>query len=188
MSAAEATTTERRGTWWQRVLILIFSVVLTLLIYWLLGFVLDDIGRLPGPDWAELESARIDPALKATDKQLEESIAEVNRQIENQRRRQAMLHQSTSSSQTTLNQLLELLRLSIEQNVTLPEDQQQALAESQRLFVENQKKDQQYNDSLSSLQEELATLQEQQRKTRKANQGEASKLDDDLTESHHQAG
>ena len=163
MSATDSTEAERRGTWWQRVLIWIFSAVLTLLIYWLLGFVLNDIGRLPGPDWAELEAAQIDPALKATDKQLEESIVDVNRQIENQRRRQQLLRESTTSSQTTLQQLLELLRVSIEQDATLPEDQQQALADSQRLFLDNQKKDQEYNDSLSSLQEQLATLQEQQR-------------------------
>lgn len=163
MSSAEISTVDRRGTWWQRMLIWLFSIVLTLLIYWLLGFVLNDIGRLPGPDWAELETAQIDPALKATDAQLEQSISEVNRQIENQRRRQVMLRQSTSSSQTTLNQLLELLRISIEQDAALPEDQQQALADSQRLFLDNQKQDQEYNDSLSSLQEQLANLQEQQR-------------------------
>jgi hypothetical protein len=163
MSAADTSTTDRRGTWWQRVLIWLFSIVLTLLIYWLLGFVLNDIGSLPGPDWAELEAAQIDPTLKATDAQLEQSIVEVNRQIENQRRRQQMLRESTTSSQTTLNQLLELLRISIEQNTPLPEDQQQALADSQRLFLENQKQDQKYNDSLSSLQEQLANLQEEQR-------------------------
>jgi hypothetical protein len=163
MSTANAATIDRRGTWWQRVLIWLFSVILTLLVYWLLGFVLDDIGRLPGPDWAELEAAQIDPVLKATDVQLEQSIVEVNRQIENQRRRQQLLRESTTSSQTTLNQLLELLRVSIEQNATLPDEQQQALTDSQRLFLENQKEDQEYNESLSSLQEELATLQERQR-------------------------
>jgi preprotein translocase subunit Sss1 len=144
-------------------LIGLFSVVLTLLIYWLLGFVLEDIGRLPGPNYAALEAAQIDPDLKTVDTQLDKSILEVNRQIDNQRRRQQMLRESTTSSQTTLNQLLELQRISIEQSAVLPEDQQQALADSQKLFLENQKKDQEYNDSLSSLQEQLASLQEQQR-------------------------
>ncbi len=161
---------ERRGTWWQRMLIAIFSVVLSLLIYWLLGFVLNDIGRVQGPDYGEFESSRIDPALIAKEKQLGSSITEANRQIENQRRRQGLLRESTSSSQTTLNQLLQIQKLSLEQGTTLPEEQQQALADSQRLFLDNQQQDQKYNDSLSTLQEELASLQDQ-------NRGHASALE-----------
>lgn len=163
MSTVKPSDVERRGTWWQRILVWLFSVLLTLLIYWLLGFVLNDIGRLPGPDWSALEAAQLDPVLMATDKQLEESIVDVNRQIENQRRRQQLLRESTTSSQTTLSQLLDLQRISIEQDATLPGDQQQALSDSQRLFLDNQKKDQEYNDSLSALQEQLADLEERQR-------------------------
>ena len=166
MAEAHLAGTEQRGTWWQRVLIWAFSVVLTLLVYWLLGFVLNDIGRIPGPDWTEFESTRLDAQLRATGGQLETSIAEVNRQIENQRRRQQLLRESTASSQTTLSQLLQLLRISMEQKTTLPEEQQQALADSQRLFLDNQKQDQEYNDSLSTLQEQLADLNEQQRQHR----------------------
>ena len=51
MNEQEAAERERRGTWWQRFLIWTFSVALALLFYWLLGFVLQDIGNLPGPDW-----------------------------------------------------------------------------------------------------------------------------------------
>ena len=163
MSPTNTLEQERRGTWWQRVLIAAFSVLLTLLIYWLLGFVLRDIGRLPGPNWNDFETARIDPALPITAKELETSIADVQRQIENVTRRQNLLRNSTASSQKTLSQLLELLRISIEQQSVLPDEQQRALAESQQLFLENQKQDQAYNESLSQLQEQLADLQEQQR-------------------------
>ncbi|TWU29972.1 hypothetical protein [Bythopirellula polymerisocia] len=154
---------ERRGTWWQRVLIGAFTVLLTLLIYWLLGFVLRDIGRLPGPDWNEFEAARLDQGLRSSGEEIESSITEVKRQIANVERRQRLLRDSTASSQKTLSQLLELLRISIEQKTTLPEEQQNALAESQQLFLENQKQDQAFNESHSSLQEKLADLEEQQR-------------------------
>lgn len=153
----------RRGTWLQRVLIAIFSVVLTLLIYWLLGFVLNDIGRLPGPDWSEFESTRLDQSLVVTERELNASLAEVGRQLDNQRRRQQLLRDSTASSQKTLSQLLELMRMSIEQEAALPEQQQQALADSQRLFLENQQQDQEYNDSISSLEEQRADLEERLR-------------------------
>jgi hypothetical protein len=163
MSEQEAIGRERRGTWWQRFLIWTFSVALALLIYWLLGFVLQDIGNLPGPDWNQLEAQRLDPVLRETTEKLNVDLAEVKRQIENEERRQRLLRDSTASSQKTLNQLLELQRMSLEQKATLPAEQQQALSESQQLFIENQKKDQEFNEQLAELYERQSSLTDQQR-------------------------
>lgn len=164
MSEAEAVERDRRGTWWQRFLIWTFSIALALLFYWLLGFVLQDIGRLPGPDWSEFESKRLDPALRTSRDQLANELAEIKRGIENQERRQRLLRDSTASSQKTLSQLLELQRMSLEQKAALPEDQQKALAESQQLFLDNQKKDQQFNESLATQYERQTSLTDEQRK------------------------
>jgi len=163
MSEAETDEHRRRGTWWQRFLIWVFGIALALLFYWLLGFILQDIGRLRGPDWNELEAERLDPVLRQTTERLNNELAEVKRQIENEERRQRLLQESTASSQKTLSQLLELQRMSLEQQAILPEDQQQALAESQRLFLENQEKDQQLNESLAALYERQSSLTDEQR-------------------------
>ena len=88
MEPAESNERDRRGTWWQRFLIWTFSAALALLCYWLLGFILQDIGNLPGPDWNELEAQQLDPALRRTSEQLKSELADVQRQIENQERRQ----------------------------------------------------------------------------------------------------
>lgn len=154
---------ERRGTLWQRFLIWVFSAALALLIYWLLGFVLQDIGRLPGPDWGQLQAEKLEPELQKTNERLGVEIAEVTRQIENEERRQRLLRDSTATSQKTLSQLLELQRMSLEQKATLPAEQQQALSESQQLFIDNQKKDQELNESLAALYERQSTLNDQQR-------------------------
>ena len=154
---------ERRGTWWQRTLISAFSITLTLLFYWLLGFVLQDIGRITGPDWNSLQAERLDPTYLDTQKRTNEEIADVKRQIENEERRQRLLRDSTASSQKTLSQLLDLQRMSMEQESALPAEQQQALAESQRLFLDNQKKDQDLSESLAGLYERQAELNNQQR-------------------------
>ena len=146
MSEAEATERERRGTWWQRFLIWAFSIALSLLFFWLLGFVLQDIGQLRGPDWDEFETQRLDPELRKSSTRLSSEIAETNREIQNQERRQGLLRDSTASSQKTLSQMLELQRMSLEQKAALPEVQQKALAESQQLFLDNQKKDLEFND------------------------------------------
>ena len=165
MSDLESSDRERRGTWWQRFLIGAFSIALTLLFYWLLGFILQDIGQLSGPDWNQLEAERLDPELRNATERLNDQIAEVNRQIENEVRRQRLLRDSTASSQKTLSQLLELQRMSMQQETALPAEQQQAFVDSQRLFLDNQKKDQELSELLAVLYERLADLNNQQRES-----------------------
>jgi hypothetical protein len=163
MGEVESADRERRGTWWQRFLIWVFSVALALLFYWLLGFVLQDIGKLKGPDWTELQNARLDPELQKSSQRISQELEDVKRETENQERRQRLLRESTATSQKTLSQLLELQRMSLEQKATLPEVQQTALAESQRMFLDNQKKDQEFTESLATLYERQSTLTDEQR-------------------------
>lgn len=163
MNQLETTDRQNRGTWWQRTLVCAFGITLLFLIYWLLGFILHDIGRLQGPVWTDFETERLDPELTAAEGRLDDDIADVNRQTANLQHRQQLLRDSTASSQKTLSQLLELQRMSMEQKATLPEEQQRALVESQRLFLDNQKKDQEFNESLAALFEQLADLNERQR-------------------------
>ena len=154
---------EPRGTWWQRWLIAIFSLALTLLFFWALGFILQDIGRLPGPDWNRISSDRLDPVMAATTTRLEEEQAGIKRKLENEERRRQVLRDSTATSQKTLGQLLELQRMSLEQKSTLPEAQQQALVESQRVFLANQQRDQELTESISDHQERQAAIAEELR-------------------------
>jgi hypothetical protein len=154
---------ERRGTWWQRFLIGTFSIALALLFYWLLGFILQDIGRMRGPQWDDFQTGRLDATLRSDSIRLGKELAEVKREIENQERRQRLLRDSTATSQKTLSQLIELQRMSLEQKTALPPEQQAALSASQQLFLENQKKDQQLTESIAALYERQATLGDQQR-------------------------
>jgi hypothetical protein len=163
MPTMQAIETEPRGTWWQRLLIAIFSLALTLLFFWALGFILQDIGRLPGPDWNRLSGDRLDPVMAATTARLGEEQAAIKRQIENEERRRQVLRDSTATSQKTLGQLLELQRMSLEQQTSLPEEQQQALAESQRVFLANQQRDQDLTESISDHQERQAAIAEELR-------------------------
>ena len=101
-NSSESPGIDRHGTWWQRMLIWVFSCLLSLLVYWLLGFVMGDIDRFPGPNWQEFEVARLDSELRTAGDELHTELADVNRQIENQRRRQQLLRDGTASSQKTL--------------------------------------------------------------------------------------
>ncbi len=151
------------GTWYQRLLIAIFSLLLTVLLFWLLGFAVDDLGNLPGPDRAALEAEMLDAKRLDTRKELTQQIAATERSMAAEQSRQRLLRESTTSSQNTLNQLLDIQRTSLQQNAKLAPEQQQALVESEQLFLQNQRKDQQLTDSISELSEKLNGLQEQHR-------------------------
>jgi hypothetical protein len=117
-----------------RFLVLTFTVLVGVLFYWLLGFALKDIGSLPPPAYDAVERRHLDGAKANTRKELETDIDGIRRKIGDQQERQRLLRDSISSSQTTINQLLDIQKLSLQKGVALTEAQQKAFAENQDLF------------------------------------------------------
>ena len=152
-----------KGPWFHRFLIWVFSIALAVLCYWLLGFIVDDLGGWPGPDYAEIEGRLLDQSLVEREKSVADQIADVERKIDDQKMRQSLLSDSTANSQRTMNQLLEFQRLSLEKNVTPTADEQKALAESQQRFLANQQQYQALNTENVQLNELLRELKRQQR-------------------------
>src|SRR5579864_3251470 len=95
-----------KGPWMHRFLVHLFTVVLTILVYWLLGFIVGDIGEAPGPAYSEIEERMLDQALVTRSRDLQVKIADSKRQIRDQKARQDILADSTANSQKTMNQLL----------------------------------------------------------------------------------
>ena len=58
-----AAPTTPKGPWMHRFLVHLFTVVLAVLIYWLLGFMVDDIGTAPGPEYSKVEERMLDQNL-----------------------------------------------------------------------------------------------------------------------------
>ena len=158
-----AETTLNKGPWTHRFLVNLFTVVLTILAFWLLGFVLDDISTLPGPDYSKIEQRLLDQALIKQATELAEEISEVEREIKDQQDRQHLLRDSTDNSLTTMNEMLKLRRLSLEKEVAFSEAEQDALAEAEKLFLVNQQEYQTRNEQIAGLNENLLDLQQQQR-------------------------
>lgn len=152
-----------KGPWFARFLIYVFTVLFGCLVYWLLSFVMHDIGTWPGPDFYVLEEKMLDPALLAESRELTQKIAETRREVEAQRERQQTLRDSTTNSQTTMNQLLEFQKLRLEKDVKPSPEEQQALAESQTRFLANQQHYQELNEDIARRSEELRNLEEQER-------------------------
>lgn len=160
-------TSKRKGPWGHRVLVVVLSVVLAFLVYWLLGFILADIGNLPGPSYSETEKEFLDAQVLRQESELRARIEQLRQAIDDNRQRQAVLRESTRSSQQTMNQLLEFQRLSLQKGVKPSAQEQQALAESQKVFLSNQKRYQALNEQIAQQSEQLMSLQRQLRDVQK---------------------
>lgn len=150
---------EKKGPAGHRYLIYCLSFLLTLLLYWLLGFAEQDIGHIQGPDYQAIERKYVDPTALQQRAGLEKQKAEISTQIANQREIQDILRNSTNNSQQTMNQLLEMRRHYLEKNVTPSEAEMTALEESQKIFLENQKKYQVANQEIARLSEQLRGIE-----------------------------
>ena len=153
-----------KGTWWHRFVIRLLTLVLTVLLYWLLGFFVEDIRSLPGPDYGGIEEQHVDAALVEKRQGLEEQIAELDLSLKNQADKQQLLGDGSRSLQQTMTQLLELQKLGIEKNVEISEANESNLDSTLELFLANQRSYQELSESRSrqliqrqELQEELTT-------------------------------
>lgn len=152
-----------KGPWIHQLLIYVFTVLFGILIYWLSGFVMRDIATWPGPDYSQVAARFTDAGLVKESGTLAAQIAETQRATTTRKQRQAVLRDSTSNSEKTMNQLLELQRLTLQKGLAPSAEETKALAESQRLFLANQTKYQEMNDQIAALAEELDKLEDRQR-------------------------
>ncbi|MBI3863279.1 MAG: FlxA-like family protein [Planctomycetia bacterium] len=161
-----------KGPWTHRFLVHLFTVVLTVLVYWLLGFIVDDIGSWPGPQYTDVEQRLLDQTLVAKSQELHTTIADIERRVSNQKSRQSILGDSTASSQKTMNQLLEIQRLALQKDVTPTPEEAKALADSEELFLSNQKQYQLLNAEIADLNAQLQDVEQQRRDLDKTLEGQ----------------
>jgi hypothetical protein len=145
------------------VLVWLFGVLLALLVFWLLGYVLRDIGSWPGPDYGEFQEARLDQALLDTQSELSQQVNDTKRAISDLKVDQANLRDSMDNSRETMNEMRATYRLALDQGVTPTQAQQDALAESERLFLDNQRRYQQTTEELAQLNGRMRDVGARQR-------------------------
>ena len=152
-----------RGTWGIRFLIHFFTVILGVLLFWLLGFLIQDIKSIQGPVYNEIERKYVDLSLIQKQDDLEKQIADLSREISNKREEQNLAGDSSENLQRTINQLLELQKLSIEKQVSLPESEKGDLSMSLSHFLESQKNYQTLNQEISGLLSKKESLDTEKR-------------------------
>lgn len=148
-----------KGPWIHRFSIRLFTVTLAVLIYWVLGFFVEDIESIKGPQYDLIEKTHVDQQLVDKQKELESGIAEVDRSISNKRDEMKIVSDSSRNLQKTINQLIELQKLTVQKSVSLPETEQATLSGSLSHFLDSQKEYQSHNTELSQLTDRKRRLE-----------------------------
>lgn len=154
-------TRERKGPAGHRFIVMILNIVLAILVYWLLGFIIDDIGNQPGPSLTDIQKQFQDQTLVKQKEALNNQYEKLSRNIEAQRQQQALLQTSINSYRDTMNQLLDLQKASVQKGVTFSSESQQNLANVTKLYLDNQQKFQDLNRSIAQANATAQQLQNQ---------------------------
>lgn len=157
------TVPKAKGRWIHRLGIHLLTFALGVLVFWLLGFLVKDIESLPGPDYNAIERELVDAKLIEQRQQLEEQITQLDRQLTQSRERRQLLSDSTSNLQQTINQLLELQRLSVQKGAAFNEADQANLSKCLQLFQDNQQKYQELSQTAAELLERKQSLENQRK-------------------------
>lgn len=155
---AENMKTRSRGTWVHRLAIRIFTLILAILIFWILGFFVEDIQSIQGPDYRSIETKHLDGKWVAKQAALEKQIVELARQIENQTEKQRVVGDSSRNLQQTLNQLLELQKIGLQNSVAFSDTEQANFSGSLNLFLDNQRKYQELSQTVSDRLDQKQSL------------------------------
>lgn len=152
-----------KGPWINRFATRLFSVVLAVLIFWFLGFLVQDIKSIKGPQYDAIAKRHVDQSLVKRSGTLERQIADLDRKIGNRKEEQRIVGDSSQNLQRTINQLIELQKLSIQKDITLSESEQKNLAVSLNHFLESQKEYQELNTNISQLMAEKRGMEDKKR-------------------------
>ena len=154
-------TKAARGTWGIRQLVHLFTVVLGILFFWLLGFLVEDIETIPGPDYSNIERKHIDPSLVTKKEHVGKQIADLQRIINNKQEQQRLVGDSSQNLQRTISQLLQLQQLSLQKSVSLSESEKGNLSTSLKSFLESQKSYQELNQNIAELTSKKLVMDEE---------------------------
>ncbi|WP_184306678.1 hypothetical protein [Aporhodopirellula rubra] len=156
-------TRKQRSSFILRFMVFGFSIAVGVLAFWLLGYIIHDIDRIQGPNYTQMLEGGLPKELQDERQELTAQLADLKQQIAATEQRRQLTGQTTSDSQQTINQLLQLKRNADQNATSLSEDQQQALTESLQLFLANQNQAQALNAELSQLNEDRNDVQAKQR-------------------------
>jgi predicted RNA-binding Zn-ribbon protein involved in translation (DUF1610 family) len=151
-----------KGPLIHRFLIKFLTLIFAILIYRLLDFFMSDIASIEGPNYSEVKSRYLSAQLTNELERNNTAFEENERSIERKREELNLISDGSKNLQSTINQLIELHRLSIQKQFTLSASEQNNLSISLTQFLDNQKHYQTRNTELSNLIDRKSVLEAQQ--------------------------
>jgi len=175
-------------TWLYGFLIKSFIIIFGILIFWILGFFLEDIEAIKGPVYNRIEKNYLEPNLIEDQQDLKDQIEDLSRkQIKNQNEI-SILKNSSGNLQSTINQLISLKRLALENSKIVTKSEEEQLSRSVETFLKNQETYQKLNIELAQIIEdkEILEIKKQEIEEKlKDQRGEAQKNYRDLLKNHN---
>ena len=140
---------EKKGPKGHRALVITLTILLGLLIYWLLGFVMDDIGNQAGPSLQEVQKKYQDPTLVKNKESFNHQLDKLVAKVDQQKQQQDILQTSINSYRDTMNQLLDLQKASIQKGITFSPESEKNLQQVTSLYLNYQNQFQDLNSSIT---------------------------------------
>jgi hypothetical protein len=158
-----------------RFFVILLNIIFGLLIYWLLGFLMDDISQQPGPSLSDIQKKYQNPTWVNEKKTYTKQLTTLSSTIDQQQQQQGILATSINSYRDTMNQLLDLQKASIQKGMVFSPESQKNLQNVTNLYLNYQKQFQELNNSITQanlnvqqLQNKIKELDEQLSKQNEA--------------------
>lgn len=139
----------------------LLSALLAVLTVWLLGFVLDDLGDIEGPYYQSVVDEYVDESLRQRTDDLEREIAELETRVARKQELQRDLKRSMNNARETMQQMMGLHRLTLEQQVPPTAAEKEALAVAQQRFLQAQDRYEAANAEIASSNETKFQLRQE---------------------------
>lgn len=146
-------TRVRKGPAGHRFLVMFLNILLGILVYWLLGFIIDDIGTQPGPSLTSLQEKFQNSTLVNQRAALLARTSALAQTLDAQHQEQALLQDSINGYRDSMNQLLALQKSS-----PFTSQSQQNLARVTQLYLDSQQLYQAHNHAIIQETTQLQRL------------------------------
>lgn len=175
---------KRKGSKKHASMVMLLTMIFATLVYWLLGFLVDDIGARPGSSFQEIERKYQDDSLLRQRNNITNQQTRLKIQMNALQKQLVFLQTSIKSYRDTMNQLLDFQKANASKsNETLSSlnqvtknylEYQQKVQTLNQSIANNNLKDQMLESSLRQISDKLAKQSEQ-----------ANKVYLELEEKHH---
>lgn len=155
-------TRQRKGPAGHRFLVTVLNIVLAVLVYWLLGFIIDDISSQPAPTFEKVQKGFQNQALVKERETLSTQITKHTQSIAALQKQQEILQTSINGYKDTMNQLLDLQKASLQKGAEFTSESQQNLANATKLYLDNQQQFQNLNQSIANANVQSQALVQKQ--------------------------